>query len=69
MNLLGKEPSYRRLSRMPDLKQSFENQKRMFGRDITNLEKKGKKNVSIYEKIPISKVETKPRSYSAYGRK
>lgn len=64
--------SYRQLGRLADLKvhNNLENGKRMFGRDITNLDKRLKKNVSIYEKVPIaSKVETKCRSRSLYGHK
>lgn len=55
MNMLGKEPSYRRSSKLADLKQNFDNGKRIFGRDITNIERKNKKNVSIYDKIPMKK--------------
>jgi len=64
------EQSYRQLSRLVELRAHNENAKRFFGRDITNLEKRVKKNASIFEKIPIvTKVETKIRSRSLYGRK
>lgn len=62
--------SYRQLGRLAELKAHNENSKRIFGRDITNLDKRIKKNVSIYEKVPVaSKVETKVRSRSLYGHK
>lgn len=62
--------SYRQLARLAELKANNENNKRFFGRDITNLDKRIKKNVSIYEKLPIvNKVETKCRSRSLYGHK
>ena len=62
--------SYRQLGRLADLKAFNENNKRFFGRDITNLDKRIKKNVSIYEKLPVAtKVETKVRSRSLYGHK
>jgi len=64
------EQSYRQLGRLVELRVHNENAKRFFGRDITNLEKRVKKNASIFEKIPIAtKVETKVRSRSLYGRK
>ena len=69
MNLLGKETSYRQMARLADLKLHNDNSKRMFGRDITNLQRKSKKNASIYEKVPAAKLETKARSHSVYGRK
>lgn len=63
------EQSYRQLGRLVELRAHNENNKRIFGRDITNLEKRVK-NASIFEKIPIAtKVETKVRSRSLYGRK
>lgn len=69
MNLLGKEPSYRPMQRLADLKPHNDNSKRSFGRDITNLYRKPRKNTSIYEKVPASKPEPKTRSHSLYGRK
>ena len=69
MNLLGNERSYRQLSRLADLKAYNAENKRVFGRDITNLDKKSKKNVSIYEKVPMAKVEQRVRSQSLYGKK
>ena len=69
MNLLGNERSYRQLSRLADLKAYNAENKRVFGRDITNLEKKLKKNASIYEKVPMAKVEQRIRSQSLYGKK
>lgn len=62
--------SYRQLGRLMELRAHNENSKRYFGRDITNLEKRVKKNASIFEKVPIAtKVETKVRSRSLYARK
>lgn len=62
--------SYRQLARLAELKANNDNSKRFFGRDITNLDKRIKKNTSIYEKLPVvSKVETKCRSRSLYGHK
>ena len=63
--------SYRPLGRLAELKAHNENNKRFFGRDITNnLDKRLKKNVSIYEKLPVAtKVETRVRSRSLYGSK
>lgn len=63
--------SYRHIGRLAELKAHNENAKRIFGRDITNnLNKQLKKNVSIYEKVPIAtKVEPKLRSRSLYGPK
>lgn len=64
--------SYRQLGRLAELKAHNENSKRFFGRDITNLDKRLKKNVSIYEKVPIAnkeKVEPRVRSRSLYGHK
>ena len=66
--------SYRQLGRLAEIKAHNENAKRIFGRDITNnLNKQLKKNVSIYEKVPIAtkveKVEPKLRSRSLYGHK
>jgi hypothetical protein len=46
--------SYRQLGRLAELKAYNENNKRIFGRDITNLDKRLKKNVSIYEKVPVA---------------
>lgn len=64
------EHSYRQLGRLAELKAHNENNKRFFGRDITNLDKRIKKNVSIYEKLPVAtKVETRVRSRSLYGQK
>lgn len=65
------EHSYRQLGRLAELKAHNENSKRFFGRDITNLEKRIKKNASIYEKVPIAntKIETRVRSRSLYGSK
>lgn len=40
--------SYRQLARLAELKANNENNKRFFGRDITNLDKRIKKNTSIY---------------------
>lgn len=62
--------SYRQLGRLAELKAHNENSKRFFGRDITNLDKRIKKNVSIYEKLPVAtKVENRMRSRSLYGQK
>lgn len=62
--------SYRQLGRLAELKVHNENSKRIFGRDITNLDKRLKKNTSIYEKVPVaSKPEVKVRSRSLYGHK
>lgn len=63
--------SYRPLGRLAELKAHNENSKRFFGRDITNnLEKQRlKKNVSIYEKLPVAKPEARVRSRSLYGSK
>lgn len=64
--------SYRQLARLVELKAHNENNnnKRIFGRDITNLDKRVKKNNSIYEKLPVAtKVENKARSRSLYGHK
>lgn len=49
---------YRGLRRLADLniQNERERSKRMFGRDITNLQKKATKNTSIYEKIVPNKV-------------
>ena len=69
MNLLGNERSYRQLNRLADLKAYNAENKRVFGKDITNLEKKFKKNSSIYDKIPVAKVENRVRSQSLYGKK
>lgn len=69
---IGNNNSYRQLGRLVDMKaqNNLENGKRIFGRDITNLDKRLKKNVSIYEKVPVAtKVETKTRSRSLYGHK
>lgn len=54
--MLGNDRSYRQLGRLAELKAFDEHKKRVFGRDITNLDKKIKKNVSIYEKVPLAKV-------------
>ena len=57
MNLIGNnDRNYRQLGRLAELKAYNDNKKRAFGRDITNLDKKIKKNVSIYEKVPLAKV-------------
>lgn len=73
MNFLGKDSSHRQLSRLAELKANNENSKRFFGRDITNVDRRGKKNASIYEKVPVAKVEqkaeTRSRARSLYGRK
>lgn len=67
------EHSYRQLGRLAELKAHNENHKRFFGKDITNLNQRIKKNASIYEKVPIAnnntKVETRVRSRSLYGNK
>ncbi len=49
---------YRGLRRLADLniQNERERSKRMFGRDITNLQKKASKNTSIYEKVVPSKI-------------
>lgn len=45
---------YRPIGRIADLK-SLNDNKRVFGRDITNnMDKRVKKNISIYEKLPIA---------------
>ena len=69
MSLQGKGPSYKQLGRLADLKPYPDHKPRVFGKDITNMERKIKKNASIYEKVPLAKVETKVRSRSMYGRK
>lgn len=63
--------SFRPLGRLAELKAHNDNSKRFFGRDITNnLDKRIKKNASIYEKLPVAtKVETRVRSRSLYGSK
>lgn len=69
MNLLGNDRSYRQLGRLADLKAYNDHNKRVFGRDITNLDKRVKKNASIYDKIPMAKIEQRVRSQSLYGKK
>lgn len=61
---------YRGLKRLADLNIQNERDrcKRVFGRDITNLDKKTK-NVSIYEKIVPNKIDVKPRAKSLHGKK
>ena len=69
MSLLGKnDRPFRQLGRLAELKPYNDHTKRVFGRDITNLDKI-KKNASIYEKVGVAKVESKVRSRSLYGSK
>jgi len=46
--------SYKQLGQLIEHHTNNENSKRIFGRDITNLEKGLKKNASIFEKVPIA---------------
>ena len=57
MNPLGHH-EFRGLKRIADynIQNERERSKRMFGRDITNLQKKSTKNASIYEKIVPNKI-------------
>lgn len=67
--MIGNERSYRQLGRLAEMKAYNDHHKRAFGRDITNMEKKSKKNTSIYEKPPAFKMDARVRSRSLYGRK
>ena len=50
------------LHRLAELRALKDNSKRVFGKDITNVNKRSK-NLSIHESL-VPKVETKPRSVS-----
>ena len=65
--MIGNERSYRQLGRLAEMKAYNDHHKRAFGRDITNMEKKSKKNTSIYEKPPAFKMDARVRSRSLYG--